>query len=295
MSLLDSLFGIQRVFGNGVEAISRKAIDFVGDVEISDDSVNGRTRVLIEVPPSLVWVPAEEDVLEYPELKIWYDGDHVTLASGAISQLLDRGPLANHSAVQSTSTKRPAVSSLNGRGSISFDGGDCIQTPSIAVSTFSIFTVLHEVIGNGIIYEQSANAGTNPGCYAYTTENNAFTTRRGSTTSGYNIAAKPNGPAADWALNQEPMVLVHHYLGTHIQHTLWLRGNSQTTNASVAAANPGTGTATDIFNLGSRANAGSLGMTGKKAAWLLFSPALSGFHRDAVCRMLSFKYKVGAA
>lgn len=46
MSLLD-LLGITRIYKDGVEALTRKAINFTGSVTVTDDPINGRTNVAI--------------------------------------------------------------------------------------------------------------------------------------------------------------------------------------------------------------------------------------------------------
>lgn len=46
MSMLDIL-GITRIYHAGVEALTRKGINFLGSVTVEDDPVNGRTNVTI--------------------------------------------------------------------------------------------------------------------------------------------------------------------------------------------------------------------------------------------------------
>jgi hypothetical protein len=53
MSMLDSLFGVQRVFVNGVELVTRKAVNLIGGVgQISglDDPVEGRSDITVGFP-----------------------------------------------------------------------------------------------------------------------------------------------------------------------------------------------------------------------------------------------------
>jgi hypothetical protein len=47
MSLLDSLFGIHKVYQDGVEAVTRKALDFVGGFIVTDDPATGRTKISV--------------------------------------------------------------------------------------------------------------------------------------------------------------------------------------------------------------------------------------------------------
>ena len=53
MSMLDSLFGVQRIFINGVELVTRKAVNLlagVGQISGVDDPVHGRSNITIGFP-----------------------------------------------------------------------------------------------------------------------------------------------------------------------------------------------------------------------------------------------------
>ncbi len=72
-------------------------------------------------------------------LQAWYDTTndaHLTLVSSAITQFLDRSGNGNHTAVQSTGTKRPtrALDTINGLQAATFDGGDTLALPSALFS-----------------------------------------------------------------------------------------------------------------------------------------------------------------
>lgn len=233
------------------------------------------------------WVPSAEDIIDYSELKLWYDGDHTVLSGSAITQLLDRSSNGNDSVVQSTSTKRPSsVNTLNGLTTMTFDGGDCIQTPSISLTTFTIYCLFHDLTSLGLLYEQSANANSNSGIFLYPSDNDSARVNKSSTVSTKIVAS-------NWGLNQDwPIIAVHQYGGTHASHRVWINNASNTplTNGVNGTSDPGTAATNALFNIGARDNATSLGFTGRMAAFMVFSPRLNGFKQDAVARYLSQTY-----
>lgn len=53
MSMLDSLFGVQRVFINGVELVTRKAVNLIagtGQLSAVDNPIAGRSDITIGFP-----------------------------------------------------------------------------------------------------------------------------------------------------------------------------------------------------------------------------------------------------
>lgn len=78
MSLLDSLFGIQRIFVNGVETVTRKGLNFVGAYTYSDDPSTGRTNLVAASGGLLLTAPVvvDEVTAAYGQLvRLAYDDD----------------------------------------------------------------------------------------------------------------------------------------------------------------------------------------------------------------------------
>lgn len=277
-----------------------------GDQDISDMPTSAQKDALdASVAPStsnpylttnqlanpISFVPSEADVLAYPELKFWYDANNVTLSGSAITQFLDRGPLANHSTVQATSGKRPTLvaATLNGQPVARFAGGQCIQSPSVALTSFTILVILSEAASaSSIVYEHSADANSNPGSFCATSNASTVQVNRGGVLSRKNFDVT-------WTGGLEPVVLTHRHgvNGTHKRHRFFISGNTQTGVVDGAStSNPGTASVNDVVNIGSRNNAASGALTGDIAAIVVFSPCLSSYKELAATRMLAQKYGV---
>lgn len=242
------------------------------------------------------WLPEESDVLAMDGLLFYGDADHVTLTSGKVSSWTDRSKNGHH-ATQATGTKQPTVNTavLNGYSTLQFSGGQCLQTPNLQLSTFSIIGVVRNSPNAVlIVYEQSADTGANPGCYLTSAgSGDSFGVRRGVLASRKRFIDAGSGVAL-WEASDEPFMFAHHYGGTHIKHYAVLRGtnNYKTLQAGTFTSDPGTATVTDVVNIGSRNNAASLGYTGELATLIIFSPALTQGAFMAVQRMVAKKYGV---
>jgi hypothetical protein len=265
----------------------------IGAIADGQDVRRSGTTLIGVTPGAAVsitgWLPTLADVIAFSGIKFYGDANTVTLTSGKVSSWTDQSGQGNH-ATQSNSSKQPTISSavINGLDTIAFASVHCLQIASLALSSFSIVSVLRNVPNAAqLVYEHSADINSNNGCFLI------------SENTGSTFGAKRSGNRTDknittWDAGLEPFIVAHHYNGTHVQHYGYLRGNSGTvlTNGASTSATPGTSTVTDTFNIGSRNNAASLGLSGEIAAMVIFSPALDPGHLAAVTRHLANKYQL---
>jgi hypothetical protein len=176
---------------------------------------------------------------------------------------------------------------LNGHDTLQFSGGQCLQTSSLAMTSFSAFVVYQNATANGIFFEQSADASSNSGSAFYSGANSTILVNRSTVKSGKTISG------TNWALNSEPRVMCQDYQGTNNKHFAFLDGPVPTNTQDASSSDPGTASVSAVINIGSRNNAASLLLTGEIASLVIFSPALTPFKRQGVMRMLGVKYACG--
>lgn len=83
MSFLDALMGIRSLFNNGVELITRKALDFKGDFALVDNPVTGRTEITVNAVPGLTWQGDWDDEAAYAERDAVVHAGSAWIATGA--------------------------------------------------------------------------------------------------------------------------------------------------------------------------------------------------------------------
>lgn len=213
-------------------------------------------------PCDVAVLGAQWNPLLLPGLKVWLE-DSATAPANAVTSWTDRSGNSNH-ATQSTGTAKPTYNATgkNGRPTLSFDGGDFLQTPAIALTTFT-FVVVWKSSSGGIIYEHGSNANT-AGCYLHAPGGNTIAASRSSSVSAYTRATLADDT---WRLT------THSCDGTHAGHTLRINGALQSLSSAVGNA-PGTSSLSDVLNIGAR-NGASLFTTGSIALLVVCTPVLS--------------------
>jgi hypothetical protein len=101
--------------------------------------------------------------------------DDVDLVSGGVATWFDRSGHARN-ATQGTSTARPTYSAgLNGRPTLSFDGGDMLVTAAIDLSAFNALACIalfqDSITGNAHVVEFSVGADTTAGGFVLAANN----------------------------------------------------------------------------------------------------------------------------
>jgi len=210
----------------------------------------------------------------------------VNYVEGVVSLWTDNSS-NNSDLVQVTQSKRPALisNSLNGKRGVKFDGtDDALQASSVTIGAFTYFVVMKLTGTAGMIYEHSADAGTNPGSYMYGTTGNSLQVKRGTASSSKNFTA-------DWAVDNAAKITVQVFDGTHAGHLLYINGASQSLT-NVSADEPGTAEVTAALNVGARNDGASLPSNGLIYEIIVYNRALTATERGKVERYLSSKYGV---
>lgn len=117
MSLLDSLFGIQRIFLNGVELVTRKSVNFSGAVNAVDNPALGRTDITVASDSLAFTALIEEETVDaaYGQFLVLGYAD-------------DPGPTINLPAAASLANGRVgALQTVNAVATFSAAGSDVIQ------------------------------------------------------------------------------------------------------------------------------------------------------------------------
>lgn len=199
---------------------------------------------------------------------LWLDASTLGLANNAaVSSWTDLSGNARH-ATQATGTKQPTFKTgiLNGLPVLGFSG-DCLVTPSITLGLFTVAVVFRSSGTAGLVYEHGPNAATTDGAYLYGTTNNTVQVRRGGT------SASGNHPSANWATDSTWRVAVHRFNGTRYGHLLRLNGAE--VNLTTGGADSSTSlTTAQVLNIGSRANATALPLTGDIAEIVVIPSAI---------------------
>lgn len=187
---------------------------------------------------------------------------------------------------QGTAGKKPTFKTgiLNSKAVYRFDGGDCLQRASVAISTFTIACVFRASGAAGILYEQSADINANDGIALYGSSPSIISVKKGG------VLSTRTG-SANWAVQDEWYVLIHHYAGSHALHKFWL-GNTWYALVAGTPNNPGTGTTTDTLNLGARNNVASLPMIGDIAYFVLITPSTTTANAQGMANFLQDRYNI---
>lgn len=208
------------------------------------------------------------------------------IPGAAVSAWANQAPGQSWTLAQATGTAQPAYSATGGplsRPCVTFDGGDGLASSAqVELATFSILAVWKQSVA-GMLYEHSANANVNAGCYLYGPGGNTIVVTRGGgpTMSSYTRATLGDDT---WRIT------THDYGGTHATHTLRFNGVAQAPT-SITANDPGTGAATATLYVGAR-GAASSHMTGRIAELLVYTPVLSTTDRARVEAYLSRRYGI---
>lgn len=185
--------------------------------------------------------------------------DRPDLISRDVSQKIsawgDEKPSSTFTVGQSNATKQPT---WNSGGYVTFGGAHGLR--SVATLTvpgnFVIFAAVRlasAVPANGFVYEHSNNANTEEGSWILGQSAPAYIAKRGANASSYNPAI-PRDDA--WRLVR------HQCDGTNAGHQVFFNGSSQSLTSGGSTANPGTGNAVKVLNVGARADGASFLMTG---------------------------------
>lgn len=235
-------------------------------------------QVLARVNNALVWVadtklPIIDPLTLSPYLYYDADMDDPTYNDNdAVGSATDQSGNGRH-ATQATGTKKPTFKTniLNGRAIYRFDGGDCLQVSSVALTTFTVVVVLKGNPAGGMIYEHGPNADANNGSALYGAVNNSMLCAKGGVRSSRNIVA-------NWDAVSHWRIGIQQYdgLGTHSRFRFYCDGTWIVCgNGNNGANDPGIGSVTDTLNWGARNNAASLGYNGDMATFGIFTPALT--------------------
>lgn len=218
---------------------------------------------------------------------LWQDSTRTTPVaanSDPIGAWDDKSGNASH-LTQATSGKRPIYAS-SGTG-VLYDGADDCLTRTITLnSSMSVFIVMKVSGTAGMIIEHSdnVNLAADGGFWLYGTTgqtlNNRYTNPGGQSSKEY---------ASNWAVDDVLKVVTVEYGTTHASHKMRVDG-SEVSLSSVSTDNIAAQDSTEILNLGSRANGGSLPVTGTLHEVLIYNPQISSTDRDAVEAYLLAKW-----
>lgn len=223
-------------------------------------------------------------------LAVWYDASDaafLTLASTAITQMLDRSGNARHTAVQATAGKRPTFNATgqNSKGIATFDGGDILAMPSalytVPAGANTVFVVskrASEDATNDTIWEMASTAtSTFFGLYASTSGAISFKNRitaagtinsTGNTNTNFNIITTSR---------------------TGTTQAISVNAGTEATNANAEDV----GTITSA-SLGSN-TAETLQLNGAIAEFIMYNRLLSVAEKKQVQKYLSSKWNITIA
>lgn len=180
----------------------------------------------------------------------------------------------------------------NGQAAVQFDGiNDILSTPTLSLGAFSVFVQLKAPTSAAptIIMEQSNDLNSSGnGFYLVEGVGHTMQTRRGATLTGRNVSSPT---PSSWAFQPNLISASQIYDGTHAGHQLYINGGLANTTTA-AGGNPGTGIATDTFNLGDRFGSGSpvLPFQGQIAELIIYNSKLNSAEQQIVENYLSSKY-----
>ena len=217
----------------------------------------------------------------------WLDARQVGGASGgAVATWSDRSG-NGRTASQAAGARQPTIQ--HGVGGpvdvVRFDGGDCLRTAAIDLTT-NVAVTLAAVADNrngafaaAIIVESSASFSLNVGAmllaYSVTILDDVEFGHQGNVGSEFKVTV-----AAQSGFRR--LLMVSDFSQAAGSEVLPFANNSAPATVDVIAANTGTSHGNHIFNVGSRNDAASLGLTGDIAHVLLFRSALSAAQRTAL-------------
>lgn len=220
-----------------------------------------------------LWIDAEMDSGTY------VDNDPVSSATDQSGNGRDM--------TQATGGKQPTYKTgiVGGMAVYRFDGGDCLQRASVAVTSFTFVAVVRGINAVGIIYELGPDINTTDGAALY--QDTPFIIVR----NGGVYSTRTTG--TNWGIQNEWLILCQHYnaSGSHEGHSGWLHGFRPQYNTGTGN-NPGTSTITNTLNLGARNNVAALPMTGDIAAFGLFTPALTTVQIEGVSQYLAARFDI---
>lgn len=174
-----------------------------------------------------------------------------------VSTWQDQSGNGNH-LLQTTVASKPTydLAVQNSLPGVLYDGvDDMLSLASLSLGTFTVFTVFKMTGTAGLLYQHSADANANAGCYLYGTTNATINVRRDASLSAKELSA-------NWAVDNAAKLTTHRYGGTHASHVLRINRSLQSLNNFVGrTADPGTGSVSAIWTLG-RQNSGILPCNG---------------------------------
>lgn len=232
------------------------------------------------------------DPSKVPNVKLWVRADSESYADNdAVGQANDLSGNANH-LTQATAGKKPTFKTAvqGGRSAYRYDGGDSLNRASFALSTYAVIVAFRASTGAGLLYEHGAGAigGLIDGSFLYTGITTIFVRRSAS------ISGRDHG-VGHWGWTDVPQVAVHFYGGTHWTNRLWTDGYAYPMThpgGSGWNADPGTGTVTATFDMGSSNNAAGFGLTGDIYEMVVVSPAPTWVDALGVARYMGRYYDV---
>lgn len=214
----------------------------------------------ISTAPS-VWLAARKESFS--------DNDAVTTAT-------DWSGNARH-ATQDEAGKKPTfkTSAFGSLPTFRFDGGDNLQITSLGITTFSVFLVVSNSASGMLVEHADTSVDPNDGFYIYGTTGCSINVRKSATQGN-----KDNN-ISSWSVQNRMLIRVD-YDGTYAGTTMRTNDVAVSLIACANANDAGTGSVTQTLNIGGRADATSLNITGHIAEMVLYTPALSGSDADAV-------------
>lgn len=182
------------------------------------------------------------------DLVAWYDAmDTGTITidgASRVSQWADKSCHGYHLA-QSTTSYRPAVGTgINGRQSIYYDGTDWLKTTSVGLSVFDIYIVIKTSSTAKFVYEHGVGTLYSDGSQVFSGLYPSTAVNRSAVMSGRHASS------GTWLGNGVACVIRHGHDGTHAGHIIQRNGTTVANTTPVWTGNPGTGTVTKDFFLG---------------------------------------------
>jgi len=200
----------------------------------------------------------------------------------------DQSSNGNH-IIQATASKRPQLKLAiqNSMDVIRFDGtDDALTDASVALGgDFTVFVVFF-ASANGMIMEHSANGGTMPGQFFFTTTGDTIHVFR-----VVNTAESGKNLSASWGSDSTWRIVTHKMDGTHANHELYIDGVEQVLTNGSKTTDPGTSVITDELNLFSRSES-SLFLTGDVAEFLVYDATLSSGDQTDVETYLNDRFAI---
>lgn len=201
-----------------------------------------------------------------------------------VQQWNDQSGNGNH-ATQATSGKRPTYRTgiKNSLPVIRFAGAHCLQIAALAQTTFTLLFAFRNTAANAVLIEQSATVGSNDGFLVFSASGGASQVKKGGVLSSRNYAT-------GWGETGQYWVTGQHYGGSHATHFRIETGGGIGIGATATGNEPGTGSTSDVINIGSRNDAASAFMTGDMLEILLYTPAVSVQNMRGLVQYLQRKW-----